>query len=120
MANQDKENPTTGAETDISKAQSQQQPPNQASQEKGGQQNNPQFGEAEPFESGQSADQPDAGLERDTLSKQRTDVEGASFSKEKGETESGFVGAEGQRDTSSELVEDQDFDEGGEGAPEGK
>ena len=33
MPDQDKQNPTTGSESDISKAQSQQQPPNQASQQ---------------------------------------------------------------------------------------
>ena len=46
-------------------------------------------------------------------------VEGASL-EEEGEEEGGFVGSEGRRDTSSELVEDQDFEKGGQGAPEGK
>lgn len=109
--------PTTDTQSDISKAQSQQQPPNQASQQRGtDQQDNPQFSEAEQFDS----EQPDQGLQGDTLAEKRTDVEGASFAKEKGEAESGFVGAEGQQDTSSELVEEDEFDEGGESAPEGK
>ena len=131
MPDQDNQNPTTGSESDISKAQSQQQPPNQASQQQG------ERGERQgQFETGQQAgaeqtgDQAatgqaqgsaasDEGQQGDTLAQQRTDVEGASLEK-KGEEEGGFVGAEGEQDTSSELVEDQDFGKGGQGAPEGK
>lgn len=106
--------PGTDTQSDISKSQSQQQPPNQASQQQeAGQQDNQQFGEAERFDS----EQPDQGQQGDTLAEKRTDVEGASFAKEKGEAESGFVGAEGEQDTSSELIDDEEFDEGGEGAP---
>ena len=106
--------PETDTQSDISKSQSQQQPPNQASQQQEtGEQDNQQFGEAEQFDS----EQPDQGQQGDTLAEKRTDVEGASFAKEKGEAESGFVGAEGEQDTSSELIEDEEFDEGGEGAP---
>ena len=35
MADERNQNPTTGSESDISKAQSQQQPPNQARQQEG-------------------------------------------------------------------------------------
>jgi len=115
MAEKGTENPTTG--TDISKAQSQQQPPQQAKQQ-------PEPGEQRQFETGEAeAGQPDQGLQGDTLSQQRTDVEGASLKSEAtGEAESGFVGAEGQQDTSSELIdeEEKDFVKDGQGAPEGK
>jgi hypothetical protein len=131
MPDQDKQNPTTGSESDISKAQSQQQPPNQASQqqsqtgERQGQFETGQQGGAEltgdqaATGQGQGGARPDEGLQGDTLAQQRTDVEGASL-EEEGEEEGGFVGSEGRRDTSSELVEDQDFEKGGQGAPEGK
>jgi hypothetical protein len=128
MPNDEKRNPTA-EEKDISKAQSQQQPPQQASQK-------PETGEQPgQFETGQGAEQtgdqaatgatelgasPDEGLQGDTLSQQRTDVEGASLQSERGEAEGGFVGAEGEKDTSSELVEDEDFEKDGQGAPEGK
>lgn len=128
MPNDDKRNPT-GQDTDISKAQSQQQPPQQASQQ-------PETGEQRgQFETSQGAEltsdqaatgqaqagaSPDAGLQGDTMSQQRTDIEGASLQPKRGEAESGFVGAEGEQDTSSELVEDQEFDKDGQGAPEGK
>lgn len=125
MAEKGTQPPTTGSESDISKAQSQQQPPNQARQQQG------ETGERQgQFETGQQGqrelaqdqeDAPDEGLQGDTLTQQRTDIEGASLqSPEEGEAESGFVGAEGERDTSSELVEDQDFEKDGQGAPEGK
>lgn len=124
MPDQDKQNPATGSESDISKAQSQQQPPQQASQQR------PEAGERQgQFETGQQAEfaqdqqegAADEGLQGDTLAQQRTDVEGASLqSPEKGEAQSGFVGAEGEQDTSAELVEDQDFEKDGQGAPEGK
>ena len=126
MAEKGTQNPTTGTETDISKAQSQQQPPNQASQqqretgEQSGQFETGQQGQRE-FAQDQQAGAADEGLQGDTLAEQRTDIEGASLqSPETGEAESGFVGAEGEQDTSSELVEDQEFKKDGQGAPEGK
>ncbi|MDP9421794.1 MAG: hypothetical protein M3Q19_02995 [Pseudomonadota bacterium] len=128
MANEQDKNPTTGSETDISKAQSQQQPPQQASQQQG--ETDPRQGQVETGQQDNeelTGDQaatgssPDAGLQGDTLTQQRTDVEGASLqSQTTGEAQSGFVGAEGEQDTSSELVEDQDFEKDGQGAPEGK
>ena len=123
MAEKGTQNPTTGTETDISKAQAAQQPPAQAQQQQ------PEKGEQRgQFETGQQAgaelsgDQaatgqeqsgagPDEGLQGDTTTQQRTDVEGGSLAgNQTGEAESGFVGAEGQQDTSAELVEDEDED----------
>jgi hypothetical protein len=118
MENRENRNPT-GQESDISKAQAQQQPAGQASQQPEiGEQKDPQ---AE-FGQDQSPGSPDEGLQGDTLAQQRTDIEGASGqAPETSEAESGFVGAEGQADTSSELVEDEeDFGKDGQGAPEGK
>lgn len=127
MAEERNQNPTTGSESDISKARSQQQPPSQASQQedKTGQQDNAELtgdqaatGQAQ---SGEASDSPDAGLQGDTLAQQRTDVEGGSLaSQESGEA--GFVGSQGEQDTSSELIdgEDEDFAKDGQGAPEGK
>ena len=133
MAEKGTQNPTTGSESDISKAQSQQQPPNQASQQQGqtgqqqgqfesGRQDNAELtGDQAATGQSQSSASPDAGLQGDTLTQQRTDIEGGSLrSPESGEAESGFVGAEGEEDTSSQLVEDQDFERDGQGAPEGK
>ena len=135
MANQDNQNPNTGSESDISKSQSQQQPPNQANQqqpekgqqsdqfETGRQDNAEQTGDQAATGQAQSGTGPDEGLQGDTLSQQRTDVEGGSFdSQQRGEREPGFVGSEGQTDTSAELVEDEDeeFGKDGHGAPEGK
>lgn len=133
MANEQDKNPTTGAQSDISKAQSQQQPPNQASQ---GQETGDQRGQ---FETGrragseQTGDQaatgeaqtsanPDEGLQGETATQQRTDIEGGSLGSASGEPGSGFVGAQGQQDRSSELIqeEDEDFAKDGQGAPEGK
>lgn len=125
MAEKGTQNPATGTESDISKAQSQQKPPNQASQEPG------ETGERQDqFKTGHQGQQfgqdlTDEAAERelqgDTITGQRTDTEGASLqSPETGEAESGFVGAEGRQDTSGELVEDEDFDEDDEAAPEGE
>lgn len=104
----EKLNPTTAEEKDISKAQSAQQPTTEAKQQ-------PETGEQrQPAEFGQdeAADQPDEGLQGETLAQQRTDIEGAALSKpERAEEESGFIGTEGETDTSSELVEEEDEDE---------
>lgn len=120
MANdQDRtQNPATGSESDISKSQSQQQPPEQANQNEeptGEQRDQLEAGKAQPGAG------PDEGLQGETATEQRTDVEGSSLgSAERGEAESGFVGSEGKKDSSSELVEDQEFKKDGQGAPEGK
>jgi hypothetical protein len=129
MPDQDKQNP--GTESDISKAQSQQQPPQQASQEPAtGQQSRPTETAEEGAElsgdqaatgQAQTGAGPDEGLQGDTLAQQRTDIEGGSLASEaSGKAKSGFVGAEGEQDSSAELVEDQNFKKDGQGAPEGK
>ena len=133
MADQDNQNPTTGSQSDISKSQSQQQPSQASKDEKFGEQS----GQSGQFQDGQqrneelSGDQAatgqsqspsgsEQGFESDTLTQQRSDIEGASLkSPESGEAESGFVGSEGQQDSSSELVEDEEFKKDGQGAPEG-
>ena len=134
MANERDQNPTTGSESDISKSQSQQQPPNQASQQQGetgqrqgqfetGQQDNAELTGDQAATGQARSGSPDAGLQGDTLAQQRTDVEGGSLaSQESGEAGAGFVGSQGQQDTSSELIdeEDEDFARDGQGAPEGK
>jgi hypothetical protein len=132
MANEQKPNPTTGQENDISKSQAQQQPAAQATQQpEKGEQRGEQLGQAGQFETsqqsqqaefaqGKSAASPELGQQGDTLAQQRTDVEGASLgSEENEEPESGFVGSKGERDTSG-LIEDEDFEKDGQGAPEGK
>ena len=135
MPNQDNQNPNTSSESDISKSPSQQQPPNQASQqqpEKGQQSGQFETGQQDTAEQtgdqaatgqAQSGAGPDEGLQGDTLSQQRSDVEGSSLgSPQRGQGDAGFVGSEGQTDTSAELIEDEDEDFGkdGQGAPEGK
>ena len=126
MAEKGTQHPTTGTESDISKAQSQQQPPNQASQQPGetGRQDNEELtGDQAATGQAQTGAGPDEGLQGDTLAQQRTDIEGGSLaSQASGEAGSGFVGAQGQQDSSSELIdeEDEDFAKDGQGAPEGK
>jgi hypothetical protein len=103
MAEKGTQDPTTGTESDISKAQAQQQPPNQAKQQpESGRQGQDEFAQDREREAG-------GQLQGDTLAEKRTDIEGASLrTPEKGEAESGFVGSEGEQDSSSELVEDED------------
>ena len=121
MANEQDRKQDPATETDISKAQSQQQPPQAkagkqpaAGQFETGQQEQPELGQ-------QKSEAPDEGLQGDTLAQQRTDIEGAAKgTPERGESESGFVGSKGEKDTSNELVDEQDFGKGGQGAPEGK
>ena len=142
MENRDDNTPETGRETDISKSQAGQQPTAENRQSQSGQ--GQSFGQSETGQGGQSwqsetsegspQDQSggygeqqsgQAGYgntdQADTTTQQRSDVEGASAqAPEKGEAESGFIGTEGSSDTSSELVEDQDYAKDGQGAPEGK
>lgn len=127
MADQDRINPTTNSETDISKAQSQQQPPNQASQGRETQGERDQFSadRRDPASERSDASQspsgsPDAGMQGDTLTRRQSDIEGSSIEPDSRERdERGFVGSEGRRDSSSsELVEDQQFEKDGQGAPD--
>jgi hypothetical protein len=121
MENRENQNPSTGAESDISKSQSQQQPATSQDCE-------PKKSDAEKSGDEAASSQPDqsntaqSGL-GETATEQRSDVEGSSPGKKPtDEAESGFVGSEGETDTSSELVEekDQKFRKDGQGAPEGK
>jgi hypothetical protein len=124
MANEQKPNPATGQEKDISKAQAQQQPAAQAEQpaetgEQRGQFETSQQGQQAEFAQDKPAASPDLGQQGDTLAQQRTDIEGGSLeSEDEDEAGTGFVGSKGERDTSSELVENKDVDE--DYTPEGK
>lgn len=137
MANEQDKNPTTGQESDISKSQATQQSTGQQSQQSEFGQDRGQAPTGEQSDSERTGDQaatgqsqpgssPDEGLQGDTLAQQRTDIEGGSQS---GNSDSGgqgerggFVGSQGQQDSSTELVdeEDEDFGKDGQGAPEGK
>jgi hypothetical protein len=125
MANEQKPNPATGQESDISKSQAQQQPAAQAGQQaptgqQAGQFETSQKDQQAEFAQDKSAASPDVGQQGDTMAQQRTDIEGGSLgSEETEEPESGFVGSKGERDTSG-LIEDEDFEKDGQGAPEGK
>ena len=110
MANEQERNPGS-EQSDISKAQSQQQPQGQSGQQR---ETDEQAGEFEAGRQGQpeftqEGGSPDEGSQGDTLAQQRTDVEGAARgTPESGEAESGFVGSQGQQDSSSELVDEED------------
>lgn len=121
MANEQDKNPTTGQESDISKAQAAQQPTGQQGQQPETAEENAELtGDEAATGQGQAGSSPDEELQGDTLAQQRTDVEGASQRSEKGEAESGFVGSRSEADSSSELVDDEDLAKDGQGAPEGK
>ena len=118
---QDQANPTS----DISKSQSPQQPSGQG--DLGSKDPTAQGEGMETRESGQydqsaqstpTSEASDTGREQgDTLAQRRTDIEGSSLgSSEKGEAESGFIGTEGSSDSSSELIDKQDFAKDGQGA----
>lgn len=110
MANEQDRKQDPATEADISKAQSAQQPPQAAQQQ-------PETGQEGRQEFAQDQDRsPDEGLQGDTLAQQRTDIEGAAReTPERGEAESGFVGSKGEKDTSSELVDEQDDENSREG-----
>lgn len=117
MAKEQHENPTTDTESDISKAQSQQQPPQQASQDLG--ETGKQAGQYE-TDQGQADKAPDEELIGVSLTEQPTDVEGET-PKASNDIEGGFVGSQANDDTSEELVEEEaNFGKDGQGAPEGK
>jgi hypothetical protein len=128
MANEQDKNPTTGTESDISKTQATQQPTGQQGSQPdadqlSGQADAEQTGDQAATGQAQSGSSPDEGSQGDTATQQRTDVEGSSLSDTGGGQAGGnFVGSQGQQDSSSELVEDddEDFAKDGQGAPEGK
>lgn len=111
MANEQNRDPAN-EQTDISKAQSTQQPSDEAGQ-------HPEAGtEIRQTPAGAG---PDEGLQGDTATQQRTDVEGATLrSAQQNQAESGFIGSQSGADASSELVEEQHFAKDDQGAPEGK
>lgn len=117
MPGHDEQNPRN-SESDISKAQSQQQPPIAGQQSGEGRQDQSETGQQSSDFSSQSPDvesrQGQTG--EDTMTEQRSDIEGASLSQS--QDNSGFVGSEGRQDSSSQLVEEQDFDKDGQGAPD--
>ena len=100
MDHRDDKNQSTSQQTDLSKAQNQQQPQGQADYGSAGQ---------------------DAG-QSDTASQQRSDIEGGtSTGQASDEGSSQFVGSKGASDTSSEFVEDDDssdYAKDGQGAAE--
>lgn len=114
MENRDKQNPSTGSESDISKAQSQQQPPTSEGREKD------KTGTEFQDNATVQPDQPGGGQAGfgETETQQRSDVEGSSLDKKPTDEAESFVGSEGKSDTSSELVEDEDKDD--QYVPEGK
>lgn len=139
MNERNDQNPTTGQQSDISKSQSTQQPSGQRTEESGENRRPESGSEGGQTSTGESAGYADSeqrgygnagsGSEQgDTLSKQRSDIEGSSLGSQPTGTgssgtsssEPGFVGSEGNADTSNKLVEDEKFGKDGQGAPEGK
>ena len=112
MENRDDKNQSTNQQTDLSKAQNQQQPQGQQQPEGQSQQQQPQ-GQADYGSAGQS----------DTASQQRTDIEGGTSTGQASDIEgsSQFVGSKSASDTSGEFIEDDessDFAKDGQGAAE--
>ena len=130
----DKQTPPAAQDTDLSKAQNQQQPAGQQNQAELGQsQQPPQSGQQTQSEFGQSQEQPsgqadygsagDLVGQSDTTTQQRSDIEGGTSTGQATDVEgsSTFVGAKGATDTSSELIEDDESSDSandGQGAPE--
>jgi len=105
MANEQERKQDPAAESDISKAQSQQQPQAESGQFETGQEGRQEFAQ-------DKGGAPDEGTQGDTLAQQRTDIEGESRqTPETGEAESGFVGSKGEQDSSSELVDEEEEDQ---------
>ena len=121
MENRENQSPASGQETDLTKAQNQQQP----SGEQGQQTGQSQFGQSQSDpstgEQGQSglnpsqqapsgqADYGSAG-QSDTVTQQRRDIEGGTATGQASGSQgsSQFVGSQSQTDTSSELIEEED------------
>ena len=96
----DKQNPPADQQTDLTKAQNQQQPLGQKDQDESAQPQQPPQGQADHGSAGQS----------DTTAQQRSDVEGGTSTGQATDIEgsSTFVGSQAASDTSSELIEDDD------------
>lgn len=95
MHERDTQKPETGHDTDLSKAQSGQQPAKTSDDTKATQTEG--FKQPE----GGSDQQVDSAGETTTLGEQGTDIEGESKS-----SDGGFVGSQSQQDASSKLVDD--------------
>ena len=118
MENRENQSPATPEETDLSKAQNQQQPlGQQGGQDKSqfgqqGEQGQSQFGQSQQQPPEGQADYGSAG-QSDTVTQQRSDIEGGTATGQTSDIEgsSQFVGSQAGNDTSSELIEgDDDFD----------
>ncbi|QDP18943.1 hypothetical protein [Sphingomonas xanthus] len=123
MENRDKPDTNTSKESDISKSQAQQQPSSTAGQQSpGGSQfeTRTQDPSQQQQQGGASTGQAAGGFQQnDTLTGQRSDVEGSSLGSENQGEGSSFVGSKSDSDASSELVDkDQQFRKDGQGAPD--
>ena len=100
----DKQNPPTDQDTDLSKAQNQQQPFDQQRTSEFTPQPQPPEGQADYGSAGEIAGQ------SDTATQQRSDIEGGTSTGQATDIEGSatFVGSQGANDTSSELIEEDD------------
>lgn len=122
MANQDKNQNEGTQGSDISQAQSNQQPTGQQQgQSSTGQSGSPESSQ-DSSKGGQSGQAGFGEAGSDTSTLQQTDTEGSSMNEagqgggQTGGQSGSFVGSEGRTDTSSELVEDQEFKKDGQGS----
>ena len=132
MEDRNNESPKTGANANIEQSQAGQQPPTaqqpqqpETSQQQGqsGQAQQPPETSQQGQPGEQSGEQPGHLGQSEAMTEQKNDIEGSGGSPAAGQTPSqpsGFVGSEGSSDTSSELVEDDDFAKNGQGTPEGE
>ena len=110
MENRDKQNKASDQETDLSKAQNQQQPQSSQQSQQGGQSQQQPEGQSQQQPTNQ-ADYGSAGAgQSDTATEQRGDIEGGTSTSEATDIEgsSQFVGSKGADDTSSDLIDDED------------
>ncbi len=126
MENRDNQHPSggqnspTSQETDLSKAQSPQQP--RSDQQSEGLQSQPgkSSGQSQQQQPSGQADYGSAG-QSDSATQQRRDIEGGTATGQANDVEgnSSFVGSAGTSDTSSELI-DEDKDESSDCARDGQ
>ncbi len=106
--------PTTGGQNETDGSELGQNGQSSNASQSGG-----AFDSQQPSETGQ-ADYGQSG-QSDTLTEQRSDVEGSAGQTPETGSESGFIGQQGGIDSSSELVEDnEDFEKDGQGSIEGQ
>jgi len=137
MENRDDKNQSTSQQSDLSKAQNQQQPQGQQNQQQPqgqSQQQQPQGQQNQQQPQGQSQQQQPQGQadygsagqsagQSDSTTQQRTDIEGGTSTGQASDIEgsSQFVGSKSASDTSGEFIEDDDssdFAKDGQGAAE--